>query len=91
MKKYTHPKKSNALVISKSGATNSFQIYSNTIFTNSSFDIRDNIEILINTSEEEIKETTVTTYINEYKYSANLIPSIIKPEPKKNPREIKKY
>lgn len=73
MKKYTHPKRSNALVISKSGATNSIQMYSNTIFTNSSFDIRDNIEILINTSEEEIKETTVTTYINEYKYSANLI------------------
>lgn len=73
MKKYTHPKKNNSLVISKNGASNKIEIFSNNIFTNTSFDIRENIEILINTNEEEIKDINITTYINEYKYSNMLI------------------
>jgi viroplasmin and RNaseH domain-containing protein len=73
MKKYTHPKKNNSLVISKNGASNKIEIFSNNIFTNTSFDIRENIEILINTNEEEIKDINITTYINEYKYSNLLI------------------
>lgn len=69
MKKYTHPKKNNSLVISKNGATNFTNIFNNSNFTNASFDIRDNLEIISNMNEEEIKDIEITTYINEYKFS----------------------
>lgn len=32
MKKYTHPKKNNSLIISKNGATNIATVYSNNFF-----------------------------------------------------------
>lgn len=69
MKKYTHPKKNNSLIISKNGATNIATVYSNNFFSNASFDIRNQIEILNSISEEIIQEAQISTFINEYKYT----------------------
>lgn len=67
MKKYTHPKKNTAIIISKNGATNEGYIFTNNQFSNTVFDFRTFIN-----HEEGIKNTnTFDIFINEYKYTAH--------------------
>lgn len=74
MKKYTHPKKNNALTISRNGATNFTNIYTNNFFTNTPFDIREHIDLVLNENEEtNVKELQITTFINEYKFNSSVI------------------
>lgn len=65
MKKYTHPKKNTAVIISKNGATNEGYVFTTNQFTNTVFDFR----TFINNEENTNNTNTFNIFINEYKYT----------------------
>lgn len=65
MKKYTHPKKNTAIIISKNGATNQGYIFTNNKFTNTVFDFR----TFVNNEENTNNTNAFNIFINEYKYT----------------------